>query len=170
VSRVECNYDCDTWEFIRGRGAVKAALRGARGQAALKELAVRMDAMPVKELIANDLKGDDGGLCALGVLGEGRGIDLEKWIGDDSFQLSVIFDIAPAMIREIVYENDECMGPTMRPVTTELMGPVRMGAPEYGSHQIRRWEERPGVRARRWSKMRAWVQSNIIGDPNAIQT
>jgi hypothetical protein len=57
MSRSGYDYDgCyDTWASIRYYGAVKSAFRGKRGQAFLKEMLAALDAMPVKELVANVL-------------------------------------------------------------------------------------------------------------------
>jgi hypothetical protein len=44
------------WSHIRWRGAVASAIRGGRGQAFLREMLAAMDAMPVKRLVANELR------------------------------------------------------------------------------------------------------------------
>ena len=53
--------DCDD-PLAAGRWSaqVKSAMRGKRGQAFLRELASAMDAMPVKELIADELINSEG--------------------------------------------------------------------------------------------------------------
>lgn len=108
MSRSGYSDDCDdNWGLIRWRGAVMAAIRGARGRSFLKELASAMDAMPVKELIANSLEAD-GGFCALGVVGHLRGIDMSEIDPDDREVVATKFNIAPALAAEIVFENDEC--------------------------------------------------------------
>jgi hypothetical protein len=98
----------NNWQLIRWRGAVNAAIKGARGQAFLKELAAAMDAMPVKSLTTSALEAD-GEYCALGVIGAARGKDLSKMDTEDWGQLSREFGIAEAMVREIMNENDECI-------------------------------------------------------------
>lgn len=65
----------DSWQVIRWRGAVASAIRGRRGQALLTELLAALDAMPVKELIKEQLV-EDGAVCALGALGRARGVDM----------------------------------------------------------------------------------------------
>lgn len=130
--------DLNDWALIRWRGAVTSALRGARGQAMLRELAAAMDAMPEKVLIANELEAE-GDYCALGVLGAKRGISLVQIDPDDREQVAEVFGIAPALAAEIVFENDEC-----------------------GWHG-----ETP---AQRWSRMRQWVQSNILPDPEVKES
>ena len=107
MSRSGYSDDCGGWSLIRWRGAVTSSIRGARGQAFLRELAAAMDAMPVKELIANELQAADGGFCAIGVLGAARGVDMSKLDPDDRESVGAAFNISPAMAAEIVFENDE---------------------------------------------------------------
>lgn len=101
-----CDELDDQWQLIRWRGAVTSALRGKRGQKFLIELRDALDAMPTKELIANELQAD-GHFCTLGVIGAARGIDMAEINPEDSEHVSRLFGIAEAMAREIVYENDE---------------------------------------------------------------
>lgn len=114
-------------------GAVKSAIRGKRGQALLRELRDSMDAMAVKELIADELVAE-GSYCALGVVGQARGIAIAEINPEDIENVSKQFDIADALAREIVYQNDEAYW--------------RPGGKK----------ETP---AERWVRVRAWVQSNI---------
>jgi len=86
------------WSYIMWRGAVSSAIRGKRGQKLLKDLALAMDAMETKELIDSEIEGENGSVCALGCLGKAKGIDVSN---------TLVFDIAPALAREIVYINDE---------------------------------------------------------------
>ena len=97
----------DTWRWIMWRGAVASSIRGRHGQAFLRELIAALDAMPVKSLVEGELQAD-GEFCALGVVGQARGIDLTKLNTEDWRQLSDTFGIAETLAREIMYENDEC--------------------------------------------------------------
>ena len=106
MSRSGYSDDCDGWALIRWRGAVESAMKGKRGQKFLIELAEAMDAMPVKELIAHELV-EQGGFCALGVVGQKRGIALESIDPEDSRTVAEQFGIANAMAQEIVFMNDE---------------------------------------------------------------
>lgn len=81
-------------------------MKGRRGQKFLIELAEAMDAMPVKELIAHELV-EQGAFCALGVVGQKRGIALESIDPEDSQTVAEQFGIANAMAQEIVFMNDE---------------------------------------------------------------
>lgn len=101
----------DNWSWIRWNGVVASSIRGKRGQKLLKDLAEAMDAMPVKRLIPNELKTANGEVCALGVLGQKRGIDLDKIDPEDCETVAKEFDIAEPLAREITYQNDEeCFG------------------------------------------------------------
>jgi len=135
MSRSGYTDDCESnWSLICWRGAVKSAIRGRRGQKLLQELAMALDAMPVKRLITNDLENAEGEFCTLGVLGAARGLreEFKKVDPEDSDEIAALFDIAPALAREIVYENDE--GDVWREYTP----------------------------AQRWSRMREWVDDNLI--------
>ncbi len=123
--------ECGNWGLICWRGAVTSAIRGARGQAFLRELAAAMDAMPVKTLVEGSLEAD-GQFCALGVVGKARGLDIGKIDTENWPQLSREFGIAEALAREIMYENDECV-----------------------------WDRRSDAAAARWERVRKWVDEHI---------
>ena len=96
----------DFWALVRWRGAVKAATRGKRGQQLLRDMLAALDAMPVKELIANALVAD-GKCCALGAYGLARRIDMSKVKAQDCGIVAELFGVAPALVREISNENDD---------------------------------------------------------------
>jgi hypothetical protein len=106
MSRSGYSEECDNWSLICWRGAVTSASRGARGQKFFKDLLAALDAMPVKELIADELQ-DEEGVCALGALGQARGLALEEIDPEDHQSVAVNFNIARALAREVVYVNDE---------------------------------------------------------------
>ena len=107
MSRAGYNEDYDNnWEAIAWRGAVASAIRGKRGQAFIKELIAALDAMPEKRLIADDLI-NNGKVCAIGSVGVARGIDMTKLDAENAEQIAGAFNIAPAMVREIEWYNDE---------------------------------------------------------------
>lgn len=116
--------DIEQWELIQWRGAVSSALRGKRGQEFLRELLAGLDAMPEKRLIANDLI-REGEVCTLGVIGQTRGVDISTLDPEDSDHVAKVFDIAPAMAKEIVFMNDEF--------------PVRTETPEQRWLRMRAW-------------------------------
>ena len=130
--------DSDQWALIRWRGAVNSAIRGKRGQQLLREMAAALDAMPEKRLIADALRDTDGEMCALGVVGQARGINLEKLDPEDYHAIAKEFGIAHALVQEIEFENDEDF--CYRNTTT----------PEQ-----------------RWSRVRKWVAEQIIGAKDA---
>jgi hypothetical protein len=105
MSRSGYSDDCDGWDLIRWRGAVNSAIKGARGQIFLRELLTALDAMPEKRLIANKLVAD-GSYCTLGVIAKRRGMDtdIDPY---DTETLANRLGIAEAMVKEIVFENDE---------------------------------------------------------------
>lgn len=146
------------------RGAVNRAIKGKRGQTALKELAVAMDSMPKKTLAAESLVTEDGELCTLGVLGQARGLNLTQLDPENWDSVAKAFNIAPAMVREIVFENDEGLS-AYEYVDIEICGPVQPYYPHYGRHkQTRRIDIPEEVLAeQRWIQMRNWVAAQIIG-------
>lgn len=153
MSRSGYSDDCDGPELHLYRGAVRSATVGRRGQRLLTDLLTALDAMPVKELVSGVLV-EDGEFCALGVLGQARGFDLEKIDPEDWDAVAEAFDIAPALAREIVYENDDSIDEWE---WREVAGPP-----------ARRWRDsvtirvpRDGVKARRWRHVRAWVAKQI---------
>jgi hypothetical protein len=89
------------------RSAVTRAIRGKRGQAFLQELLAALDALPVKRLVAEDLVTPAGEVCALGSVGRLRGIDMSRINPEDHRKLADTFNIAPALVQEIEFENDE---------------------------------------------------------------
>jgi hypothetical protein len=110
------------------RGAVESALRGRRGQAFLKEMLAAMDALPEKKLIAHDLE-KEGAVCAIGSVGKARGLDMSKLDPEDPETVAATFGIAPAMAREIVFENDDEWFST------------GSETPEHRFERVRRWIE-----------------------------
>lgn len=130
------DYD-DRWAMIRWRGAVNSAIRGARGQAFLRELAAALDAMPEKALAAGAFQTADGEFCTLGVVAAVRGVDLSSVDPDDNYgcreQVAALLDIAPALAAEIMWENDEA---------------------------IAAWEKNK-TNADRWTYMRKWVGNRV---------
>lgn len=157
------NYTCDNennWGFICYRGAVASAINGKRGQTLLQDLAKALDAMPVKQLIADELE-VAGEFCTLGVLGRARCLDMAEIDPTESSVIAKTFDIAEAMAREIVYENDDVIE-TYEWVRHELYGPIRPGWPDFGRHArtVRVDLPEDQVAAKRWAHMRKWVAEN----------
>lgn len=143
------------------RGAVARAINGKRGQAALRELAAAMDAMPNKVLAAESLVTEDGQFCTLGVLGQMRGIDMHPIDPEDWDAVARVFNIAPAMVREIVYENDEAID-DYEWVDVVICGPMRLSR-YYEKHarSVRVAIPEEVLGPKRWKRMRAWVESNL---------
>ena len=106
MSRSGYSDDLETWSLICWRGAVKKAITGSRGQALLREMLMALDAMPAKRLISRDLI-KEGEVCALGAVAAARGLDVSALDPEDRDTVAAVFNIAPALAAEIVYENDE---------------------------------------------------------------
>lgn len=108
MSRAGYSDDCDGWDLIRWRGAVKSAIRGKRGQAFLREMLAALDALPEKRLVEEDLVRPSGEVCALGAVAISRGLDVTEVDPEDRERVAERFGIAGALAAEIAYENDEC--------------------------------------------------------------
>lgn len=112
MSRSDYSDSLDQWAQICWNGAVQQAIRGKRGQVLLRDLLGALDAMPDKRLIADEFATTEGAVCALGALGVARGMplaDLAAIDGEDEDtpkRLGRMFNIAPALVREIEYQND----------------------------------------------------------------
>ena len=106
MSRSGYTRDCENLELYRG--AVNKAIRGKRGQKLIADLLAALDAMPEKRLISGELVNADQEVCALGACGLRRGIKMDDLsIEDDPNFVADKFDIAPCLVREIAYKNDE---------------------------------------------------------------
>lgn len=97
--------DCESLGLWRG--AVKKAIRGKRGHAFLQELLTTLDAMPNKRLISDELQDRDGDVCAIGSVGAARGVDMSKLDIENPDQIAKAFGIAPALVQEIEFMNDD---------------------------------------------------------------
>lgn len=158
MSRSGYSDECDGWDSIRWRGAVTSALRGQRGQAFLKELIAALDAMPEKVLAADSLVNADGEFCTLGVVGAARGIDLGKLDPEDYDQVAKAFGLAPAMVREIVFENDEGCISGGSYEWFEVCGPLRSQQQRHRSV----WVPDPQAGVKRWAAMRRWAEKQLV--------
>lgn len=98
MSRSGYSDDCENLELYRQ--AVRRATTGYRGQHLLRRLRDALDAMPVKRLIADEIRNAYGEVCALGALDPTAPYD-------DAEDLARHFNVAHALAAEIVYMNDE---------------------------------------------------------------
>jgi len=146
MSRSGYHDDCEQWQLICWRGAVNSALRGKRGQAFLIELRDALDALPEQKLCVHDFQRPDGTCCAIGSVGKARGIDMTGMDPEgatDSGQLTEMFDIANAMVREIEYMNDD----------DGVWWSQRKGE-SIAEHYDR-------MDIKRWTRMREWVEKQL---------
>ncbi len=153
------DYDADAqWAMIRHAGARKSALRGRRGQDFLRRLSAALDAMPVKSLIAipgeegeyadgeappgfNRLGTPDGQVCVLGCLALAEGKKPHEIDATDYGGLGAMFNVAPIVVRDLEWENDEQS--------------FTYGDP--GQESMTEGE-------RRWAYLREWVKRNVHTD------
>ena len=130
MSRSGYSDDCENVGLWRG--AVKRATNGYYGQHLLKKLLDALDAMPVKRLITDAIKDENGEVCALGALDP-------DFKGYEAEELAEHFKIARALAAEIVYMNDEY--------------------PMSWWEGNTRHDETP---EQRWTRMRKWVGEQIV--------
>lgn len=143
MSRSGYTDDCEN--FAMWRGMVMSATRGRRGQRFFRDLLAALDAMPEKRLVDEELQTQDGDVCAMGALGNARGVDMTKIDPECPEQVAPVFDIAECLAQEVAYMNDE----------------------EYGRfYDHARGEYRETTPEERWTKMRAWVAKQIRVTPD----
>lgn len=143
MSRSGYTDECDEdWQVAMWRGAVASAIRGKRGQRLLRDLAEGMDAMPTKCLIKGELE-EDGAVCALGVVGQKRGIGLAELAGNEESdggnndKIAEAFDVALALACEVQYINDE------------------------GAYDEYKRPENRETPAQRWERVRRWIAEHL---------
>lgn len=126
-----CDYN-NAWAL--NKKSIDRAIQGKRGQDLLHAMAAALDAMPVKELVAEKLVTDEGAVCALGAVAVACKIDVSGLDPEDSDAVAKKFNIAPSLAREIVFQNDDDFG------------------------YLGRSGETP---AQRWTRIRKWVGEQL---------
>jgi hypothetical protein len=106
MSRSCYSDEVDNWQLIKWRGQVASAIRGKRGQSFLVDIVDALDSMSEKRLIVNELENENG-VCAIGSLGVKRGLYMAELDPEDCESIASVFDIAPQLVREITWLNDE---------------------------------------------------------------
>lgn len=150
MSRHGYSDELDQWDLIKWRGQVASAMRGKRGQKLLVDLVKALDAMTEKALIAGKLVTVDAEVCALGAVGQLRGIEMptvdkngDEYEGDDfdSYEMADLFDVAHQLAAEVMWQNDE-------------------GGRD---HKVvdGRWQYCPETPQERWQRVRAWAMRHI---------
>ena len=125
MSRSGYSDDLDQWRLIMYRGQVASAIRGARGQAFLRELLAALDAMPEKKLIAHEWVTPNGEVCALGCLAVAKGIDASTVDAEEPDEVASAFNIASQLAAEVAFQNDE--------------GAYYMETPDHRWMRMREW-------------------------------
>jgi hypothetical protein len=161
VSRSGYSDDCDTGALNLYRANVDRALSGKRGQAFLREMAAALDAMPVKELVAEEIVRDSEHVCAIGSVALARQLDVSKLDPEDPDTVAGTFGIARMLACEIAYWNDERGKDRWEDVPQPQVSPDPEGRPPPRPRQ-RRIPETP---AERWTRMRSWVAAHLRGTP-----
>lgn len=148
----------DPLQFGRWRGATMAAIRGKRGQAALREIAAAMDSMDCKSLTSGALAAD-GEFCTIGLLMSKRGIDTSEFDVCDYDAIAEAIGVNAKIVQEIEWFNDDTIHDWHY---VEHCGPP---APKWN-----RWdptwtvevrEANPDANPLRWVRMRDWVAGHI---------
>jgi len=102
------DYEDDNLVVGRWRGMVESAIRGRRGQKFLRDVLAALDAMPDKRLIAEKLQDDEGNVCTVGVGMLARGVpNVHEIDPADHDRIGQLLDIAPCLVQELEYLNDE---------------------------------------------------------------
>ena len=84
MSRISYSEDEDyPGQFELWQANCERSLRGAQGQAELRELRDALLALPEKRLIHGALVDEEGGVCAIGAYASRKGLDLGKFDPED---------------------------------------------------------------------------------------
>ena len=105
MSRSGYTDDCEYLGLYRAN--VDRSLRSKKGQAFLRELAVALDSMEVKELIASEIVDESGSCCAIGAVCKSRGVDASNVDPTCPQSVGDLVGISRIMAAEIEYTNDE---------------------------------------------------------------
>lgn len=141
TSRIREGEDFEPWMAGQQAGALRAAVRGRRGQAFLRELVAALDALPVKELAAGALEDPETGCCcAFGAVARARGwgeeqLGFDPTDGDASAPESLLaeaFGVSKTLAFQVIAENED-----------------------FSSCNT------PGWRGCRWFRVRSWAVSQI---------
>jgi len=143
MSRSGYSDDCDEqWQFIMWRGAVTSAIAGRRGQSFLKEMLAALDALPIKRLAAEELVAPDLIPCSHWGMFEAESVCAIGAVG--KARGMDMADLDP--------EDSDTVSAKFN-IARALACEVVYLNDEWGSYK-----ETP---EERFSRMRAWVQSQI---------
>lgn len=105
MSRSGYSDECENLNLWRAN--VDRTIAGKRGQAFLRELVESLEAMPQKRLITEELRAENGEVCAIGAVGLKRGVDMATIDPSNPEEVAPAFGISTMLAQEIVWENDE---------------------------------------------------------------
>jgi hypothetical protein len=134
MSRSGYQDDLDPLDLGRWRGMVASASRGKRGQKFFRDLVAALDAMPEKRLVTTTLKNSEGEVCALGALCQSRGVEVP--ITEDESEFDASWTSRQLDIARCLVQE-------------------AVYENDEGS-----WDRE--IEERRWQRMRAWAENNII--------
>ena len=89
------------------RATVERTIKGKRGQKFFKDLVNALDAMPVKELIYDELQDDKGGVCAIGAFCVAKQIDMQPLDYTDPEVVAQAVGISRSLAAEVQFMNDD---------------------------------------------------------------
>lgn len=135
MSRSGYSDECEHLNLYRAN--VERVINSKRGQAFLRELGEKMDAMPDKSLIAGELVDASGQCCALGVICKSRNINAGNIDYFDPMSVGNSLGINHMMAAEIAFINDKCF--------------------DFDESKLRA-QETPKSR---FNRVRSWVSENI---------
>ena len=104
-----------TGQFDLWQANCERSLRGKQGQVELKELRAALLDLPDKRLLYELLEDDEGGVCAIGVYGKRKGVDLSKFDVDSDTDEVVIAGGMPKLVAWKVVEMNDLQFDTVTP-------------------------------------------------------
>lgn len=151
--------------------AVLNAIGGKRGQKALKDLAIALDGMEAKRLIADNFESKCGEFCTLGVLANFREIysaDYEERVTALIDDAASLLNIAPLLAKEIMFLNDDFDCDLFEHdsfINVKVIKPLYVVGASYSFNIAKQAHEQEiDVDVARWYFIRYWVENNIIKD------
>lgn len=94
-------------QFELWKANCERSIRGAAGQAELKQLRDALLALPEKRLISDSLDNEDGEVCAIAAYGKHKGLNLEEFHPEsDSDEVGIAAGMPRLVAWKVVEMND----------------------------------------------------------------